>query len=58
VIASSAVTRPPAASTVTALRLLALIHARAGAKAYRHKSGGKDIVVHSYAEAKDQLDAI
>ena len=27
-------------------------------KAYRHKSGGKDIVVHSYAEAKDQLDAI
>ena len=26
--------------------------------AYRHKSSGKDIVVHSYAEAKDQLDAI
>lgn len=26
--------------------------------AYRHKSSGKDIVVHSYAETKDQLDAI
>lgn len=25
---------------------------------YRHKSGGKNVVVHSYADAKDQLDAI
>jgi hypothetical protein len=25
---------------------------------YRHQSGGKPIVVHSYREAKDQIDAI
>jgi hypothetical protein len=25
---------------------------------YHHRSGGKGVVVHSYAESKDQLDAI
>lgn len=25
---------------------------------YRHKSGGKDIAVRSYHDAKDQVDAI